>query len=156
MLEVIHRDGFALAGALDAGRPREGSSAGAPGGVVQAGIRASFTDRWREKGDVMACKDGAFTRAVLLDMARHKGVHFLGDEEAFYPRRFGGFGEASGLAMRERGVAILGAGVVQDVSPSRLEGDTAAQPRRCILLLTINPLRVPGSTGGPVTAIATF
>jgi hypothetical protein len=36
----------------------------------------------------MAFKEGIFTRGVLFDMARHKGVHDLGGEEVFYPRRF--------------------------------------------------------------------
>jgi kynurenine formamidase len=85
--------------------------------------------------------------------------------------------------MRERGVAILGSDAVQDVRPSRVEGvnqpvhelalralgtplidncdlealgETAAQKRRWSFLLTINPLRVPGATGGPVNPIATF
>jgi kynurenine formamidase len=85
--------------------------------------------------------------------------------------------------MRERGVAILGSDVVQDVRPSRVEGvnqpihelalralgtplidncdlealgENAAQRRRWTFLLTINPLRVPGATGGPVNPIATF
>jgi kynurenine formamidase len=85
--------------------------------------------------------------------------------------------------MRERGVAILGSDVVQDVRPSRVEGvnqpihqmalmalgtplidncdlealaEAAAQRRRWAFLLTINPLRIPGATGGPVNPIATF
>jgi kynurenine formamidase len=85
--------------------------------------------------------------------------------------------------MKERGVAILGSDVVQDVRPSRVEGvnqpihqialmalgtplidncdlealaEAAAQRRRYTFLLTINPLRIPGATGGPVNPIATF
>jgi kynurenine formamidase len=85
--------------------------------------------------------------------------------------------------LRERGVAILGSDVVQDVRPSRVEGvnqpihqmalmtlgmplidnadlealsEAAAQRRRWTFLLTMNPLRVPGATGGPVNPIATF
>jgi kynurenine formamidase len=85
--------------------------------------------------------------------------------------------------LRERGVAILGSDVVQDVRPSRVEGvnqpihqmclralglplidnadlealsEAAAQRRRWTYLLTMNPLRVPGATGGPVNPIATF
>lgn len=85
--------------------------------------------------------------------------------------------------MRERGVAILGSDAVQDVRPSRVEGvnqpvhelalralgtplidncdlealgEAASQRRRWTFLLTINPLRVPGATGGPVNPIATF
>ena len=85
--------------------------------------------------------------------------------------------------LRERGASILGSDVVQDVRPSRVEGvnqpihqmalmalgmplidnadlealsEAAAQRRRWTFLLTINPLRVPGATGGPVNPIATF
>ncbi len=85
--------------------------------------------------------------------------------------------------LRERGVSILGSDVVQDVRPSRVEGvnqpihqmalmtlgmplidnadlealsEAAAQRRRWTFLLTMNPLRVPGATGGPVNPIATF
>ncbi|MGO9969839.1 MAG: cyclase family protein [Bryobacteraceae bacterium] len=85
--------------------------------------------------------------------------------------------------LRERGAAILGSDVVQDVRPSRVEGvnqpihqmalralgmplidnadlealsEAAAQRRRWTYLLTMNPLRVPGATGGPVNPIATF
>lgn len=35
-------------------------------------------------------------------------------------------------------------------------GEAASQRRRWSFLLTINPLRVPGATGGPVNPIATF
>ena len=85
--------------------------------------------------------------------------------------------------LRERGVSVLGSDVVQDVRPSRVEGvnqpihqmalmalgmplidnadlealsEAAAQRRRWTFLLTMNPLRVPGATGGPVNPIATF
>src|SRR5271157_2193376 len=85
--------------------------------------------------------------------------------------------------LRERGVAILGSDVVQDVRPSRVDGvnqpvhqiglmamgmplidnadlealaEAAAQRRRWAFLFTMNPLRVPGATGGPVNPIATF
>ena len=85
--------------------------------------------------------------------------------------------------LRERGASILASDVVQDVRPSRVEGvnqpihqmalmalgmplidnadlealsEAAAQRRRWTFLLTINPLRVPGATGGPVNPIATF
>jgi kynurenine formamidase len=85
--------------------------------------------------------------------------------------------------MRERGVAMLGSDVVQDVRPSRVEGvnqpihqiglnslglplidncdldavaEACAQRKRWTFLLTINPLRIPGATGSPVNPIATF
>ena len=274
---ALVRDGVSVSASLDADLPREGSAAGAPGGVGQAGNRAtwsltsralgdagnplpayvvdtiavnyhgnntthmdalshvyyrgkiyngfpfsSFTDRGAGKDDVMAFKDGIFTRGVLFDIARHKGVRYLGDEEAIYPEdleaweKKAGFRLESGDAMlvrtgrwlrvkekgaldlnrqtpglyascakwmRERGVAILGSDVVQDVRPSRVEGvnqpihqlalnsmgtplidncdlealgEAAAQRKRWIFLLTISPLRVPGATGGPVNPIAIF
>jgi kynurenine formamidase len=85
--------------------------------------------------------------------------------------------------MKERGVAILGSDVVQDVRPSGVEGvnqpihqmalmslgtplidncdlealgAAAAQRKRWTFLLTINPLRIPGATGGPINPIVTF
>ena len=85
--------------------------------------------------------------------------------------------------LRDRGAAILGSDVVQDVRPSRIEGvnqpihqlalvamgmplidnadldalsQAASQRHRWTYLLTINPLRIPGATGGPVNPIAVF
>jgi kynurenine formamidase len=184
--------------------------------------QTSFTDRGAGKNDVMAFKEGIFTRGVLFDIARLKNVAYLGDEEAIYPEdleaweKKAGFRLQSGDAMlvrtgrwlrvkekgpldlnkqapglyascmqwmRERGVAILGSDVVQDVRPSQVEGvnqpihevalramgtplidncdlealgEATSLKRRWTFLLTINPLRVPGATGGPVNPIATF
>jgi kynurenine formamidase len=184
--------------------------------------QTNFTDRGAGKNDVMAFKDGIFTRGVLFDIPRLKDVPYLGDEEAIYPEdleaweKKAGFRLESGDAMlvrtgrwlrvkekgsldlnrqapglyasclkwmRVRGVAILGSDVVQDVRPSRVEGvnqpihqiglrtmgtplidncdlealaQAAAQRHRWAFLLTINPLRVPGATGGPVNPIAVF
>jgi len=184
--------------------------------------QTSFTDRGAGKDDVMAFKDGIFTRGVLFDIPRLKNVPYLGDEEAIYPEdleaweKKAGFRVDTGDAMlfrtgrwlrvkekgsldinrqvpglyasclkwmRERGVAILGSDVVQDVRPSLVEGvnqpihqvalrtmgtplidncdlealaQAAAQRHRWTFLLTINPLRVPGATGGPVNPIAVF
>jgi kynurenine formamidase len=171
--------------------------------------QSSYTDRGAGKDDVMSMKNGIFTRGVLFDMPRLKGVPYLGDKKA-------GFRVAAGDAvlvrtgrwvrvrekgpldlnratpglyascarwLRERGAAILGSDVVQDVRPSQVVGvnqpihqmalmamgmplidnadlealsEAAAQRRRWTYLLTINPLRVPGATGGPVNPIATF
>jgi kynurenine formamidase len=184
--------------------------------------QTSYTDRGAGKDDVMAFKNGIFTRGVLFDIPKLKGVPYLGDEEAIYVEdleaweKKAGFRLESGDAMlvrtgrwlrvkekgpldlnratpglfascarwmRERGVAILGSDVVQDVRPSRVDGvnqpihqialmalgtplidnciledlsEAAAQRRRWTFLLTINPLRVPGATGGPVNPIAMF
>jgi kynurenine formamidase len=184
--------------------------------------QSSYTDRGAGKDDVMSMKNGIFTRGVLFDMPRLKGVPYLGDNEAIYVEdleaweKKAGFRVAAGDAvlvrtgrwvrvrekgpldlnratpglyascarwLRERGAAILGSDVVQDVRPSQVEGvnqpihqmalmamgmplidnadlealsEAAAQRRRWTYLLTINPLRVPGATGGPVNPIATF
>ena len=184
--------------------------------------QSSYTDRGAGKDDVMSMKNGIFTRGVLFDMPRLKGVPYLGDNEAIYVEdleaweKKAGFRVAAGDAvlvrtgrwvrvrekgpldlnratpglyascarwLRERGASILGSDVVQDVRPSRVEGvnqpihqmalmamgmplidnadlealsEAAAQRRRWTYLLTINPLRVPGATGGPVNPIATF
>ena len=91
--------------------------------------------------------------------------------------------ETYGRLNASKSNAILGSDVVQDVRPSRVEGvnqpihqigiqamglplidnciledlgEAAAKRRRWAFLLTINPLRVPGATGGPVNPIATF
>jgi len=184
--------------------------------------QTSFTDRGAGKDDVMAFKNGIFTRGVLFDIPRLKNVPYLGDEEAIYPEdleaweKKAGFRVESGDAMlvrtgrwlrvkekgpldlnkqapglyasclkwmKERGVALLGSDVVQDVRPSGVEGvnqpihqvalrsmgtplidncelealaQAAAQRHRWAFLLTINPLRVPGATGGPVNPIVVF
>ncbi len=184
--------------------------------------QTSFTDRGAGKDDVMAFKDGIFTRGVLFDIPRLKNVPYLGDEEAIYPEDLDAWEKKAGLRlesgdamlvrtgrwlrvkekgpldlnkqapglyasclkwMRERGVALLGSDVVQDVRPSGVEGvnqpihqlglrsmgtplidncelealaQAAAQRHRWVFLLTINPLRVPGATGGPVNPIAVF
>jgi kynurenine formamidase len=184
--------------------------------------QTSFTDRGAGKNDVMAFKDGIFTRGLLFDIPRLKNVPYLGDEEAIYPEdldaweKKAGFRLESGDAMlvrtgrwlrvkekgpldinkqvpglyasclkwmQKRGVAILGSDVVQDVRPSLVEGvnqpihqvalrmmgtplldncdleavaQAAADRHRWVFLLTIDPLRVPGATGGPVNPIAVF
>jgi len=85
--------------------------------------------------------------------------------------------------LKERGVALLGGDVDQDVMPSRVEGvrqpvhlimlwclgtpvldnadletlsEACARRNRWTFMLAINPLRIPGATGGPVNPIATF
>ena len=184
--------------------------------------QSSYTDRGAGKDDVMAMKNGIFTRGVLFDMPKFKGVAYLGDDEPIYVEDLEAWekrarfrvepGDAvlvrtgrwvrdrekgplnlnratPGLYascvkwLRERGVSVLGSDVVQDVRPSRVEGvnqpvhpmalvalgmplidnadlealsEAAAQRRRWTFLLTMNPLRAPGATGGPVNPIATF
>jgi kynurenine formamidase len=184
--------------------------------------QSSYTDRGAGKDDVMSMKNGIFTRGVLFDIPKLKGVSYLGDDEPVYVEdleaweKKAGFRVAPGDAvlvrtgrwvrvrekgplnlnqatpglyascvkwLRERGASILGSDVVQDVRPSRIEGvnqpihqmalmslgmplidnadldalsEAASERRRWTYLLTINPLRVPGATGGPVNPIATF
>jgi kynurenine formamidase len=192
------------------------------GQIYNGYLQSSYTDRGAGKDDVMGMKDGVFTRGVLFDIPKLKGVSFLGDEEAIYVEdleaweKKAGFKVEAGDAvlvrtgrwvrarekgpldlnratpglyascvkwLRERGAAVLGSDVVQDVRPSRIEGvnqpihqmalnslgmplidnadlealaDAAARRRRWTYLLTVNPLRVPGATGGPVNPIAIF
>ena len=169
----------------------------------------------------MAFKNGIFTRGVLFDIPKLKGVAYLGDDEPIYPEdleaweKKAGFRLESGDAMlvrtgrwlrvkekgplnlnvatpglyascckwmRERGVAILGSDVVQDVRPSRVEGITsrftrsgtghgpaadrqlhpggAGRGRRQATPLDVpadhQSAASPGATGGPVNPIATF
>ena len=184
--------------------------------------QSSYSDRGAGKNDVMSMKNGIFTRGVLFDMPRWKGVPYLGDDEPIYVEDLEAWEKKAGFRvepgdavlvrtgrwvrvrekgpldlnratpglyascvkwLRERGASILGSDVVQDVRPSRIEGvnqpvhqialhslgmplidnadlealsEAAARHRRWTYLLTMNPLRVPGATGGPVNPIATF
>jgi len=184
--------------------------------------QSGYTDRGAGKDDVLGMKNGVFTRGVLFDIPKLKGVPFLGDNEAIYVEDLEAWEKKAGFKvepgdavlvrtgrwvrvrekgpldlnqatpglyasclkwLRERGAAVLGSDVVQDVRPSQIAGvnqpihqiglqamgmplidnadlealaEAAAQRRRWTYLLTMNPLRVPGATGGPVNPIATF
>ena len=186
--------------------------------------QTTYTDRGAGKNDVMAFKEGIFTRGVLYDIPKLKGVPYMGDDEPIYVEDFEAWEKKAGFKlesgdvmlvrtgrwvrvkdkdkgplnlnqatpglyvstvkwMRERGVAMLGSDVVQDVRPSRVEGvnqpihqiglnslgmplidncdldavsEACAQRKRWTFLLTLNPLRIPGATGSPVNPIATF
>jgi kynurenine formamidase len=192
------------------------------GKIYNGHPQTSYTDRGAGNNDVMAFKNGIFTRGVLFDIARLKNVPYLGDDEAIFPEdldaweKRAGFKAESGDVvlfrtgrwarvaakgplnlgqvapgmyascakwLKERGCAVLGSDVVQDVRPSRIEGvnqpmhqvmlyavgtplidncdleavaEAAAQRRRWAFLLTLNPLRVPGATGSPANPIAVF
>jgi kynurenine formamidase len=192
------------------------------GKIYNGYSQTSYTDRGAGNNDVMAFKNGIFTRGVLFDIPRLKDVPYLGDDEAIFPEdleaweRRAGFKVESGDVvlfrtgrwarvatkgplnlgqaapgmyascakwLKERGCAVLGSDVVQDVRPSRIPGvnqpmhqvmlyavgtplidncdleavaEAAAQRRRWAFLLTLNPLRVPGATGGPANPIAVF
>ena len=184
--------------------------------------QSSYTDRGAGKDDVMSMKNGIFTRGVLFDIPKWKGVPYLADDEPIYVEDLEAWEKKAGFRvdpgdavlvrtgrwvrvrekgplnlnqatpglyascarwLRERGASILGSDAVQDVRPSRVEGvnqpihqmalvamgmplidnadlealsEAAAGRRRWTYLLTINPLRVPGATGGPVNPIAIF
>ena len=183
---------------------------------------SSYTDRGTTTNDVTAFKNGIFTRGVLFDMPRLKGVPYLGDEEPIYAEDLEAWEKKVGIRLeagdaflfrtgrwvrvkekgpldvgrtspglyvsavkwlKERGVALVGDDVDQDVMPSRIEGilqpvhlvllrclgtpvldnanletlsEACAQRRRWTFLLTVNPMRIPGATGCPVNPIATF
>jgi hypothetical protein len=63
-------------------------------------------DRSAGKDDVMTFKHGIFTRGVLFDIARHKGVPYLGDQEAIYPEDLEACEKKAGFRL-ERGDAML-------------------------------------------------
>ena len=192
------------------------------GQIYNGYSQSSYSDRGAGKNDVMSMKNGIFTRGVLFDMPKWKGIPYLGDDEPIYVEDLEAWEKKAGFRvepgdavlvrtgrwvrvrekgpldlnraapglyascvkwLRERGASILGSDVVQDVRPSRIEGvnqpvhqialnslgmplidnadlealsEAAAQRRRWTYLLTMNPLRVPGATGGPVNPIATF
>jgi hypothetical protein len=46
---------------------------------------SAYTDRGAGKNDVLPFKDGIFTRGLLFDIPRLKGVKYLGDDEPIYP-----------------------------------------------------------------------
>src|SRR5450755_4593471 len=46
--------------------------------------QSSYTERGAGKNDVLSMKNGIFTRGVLFDMPRWRGVPYLGDDEPIY------------------------------------------------------------------------
>ncbi|PWT97561.1 MAG: cyclase [Terriglobia bacterium] len=184
--------------------------------------QSSYTDRGTTKNDVTAFRNGVFTRGVLFDIPKLKGVPYLGDEEPIYAEDLEAWEKKVGFRVepgdavlyrtgrwarvrekgplnvgqtspglyvscakwfKERDVALLGDDVDQDVMPSRVEGvrqpvhlimlwclgtpvidnadlealsQACTQRNRWTFLLSINPLRIPGATGGPVNPIAIF
>jgi hypothetical protein len=54
------------------------------------------------------------------------------------------------IGIQAMGLPLIDNCILEDL------GEAAAKRRRWAFLLTINPLRVPGATGGPVNPIATF
>jgi kynurenine formamidase len=184
--------------------------------------QSSYTERGTLKNDVTAFRNGVFTRGVLFDVPKLKGVPYMGDEEPIYAEDLEAWEKKAGFRvepgdallfrtgrwarvkdkgplqvgrtspglyvsavkwLRERGVALLGNDVDQDVMPSRVEGvyqpvhlmllrclgmpvldnadlealaEACAQRHRYTFLLTLNPLRIPGATGGPVNPVAIF
>ena len=128
-------------------------------------------DRSAGKDDVMTFKHGIFTRGVLFDIARHKGVPYLGDQEAIYPEDLEACEKKAGFRL-ERGDAMLvrtgrwlrvkekGALDLNRQTPGLYA--SCANPcakwmrERGLAIQGQAASRVPGATGGPVNPIATF
>lgn len=76
-------------------------------GHIYNGFPASTITEWgATKNDVMPFKNGIFTRGVLIDMARFKGVPYLGDDEAIYPEDLEAWEKKAGVKI-ESGDAVL-------------------------------------------------
>ena len=67
---------------------------------------SSFTDRGAGKNDVLPFKNGIFTRGVLFDIPRLKGVPYLADDEAIYPEDLEGWEKKAGFRC-ESGDAVF-------------------------------------------------
>ncbi len=68
--------------------------------------QTSYTDRGAGKDDVMAFKNGIFTRGVLFDIPKLKGVPYLGDDEPIYPEDLEAWEKKAGFRL-ESGDAML-------------------------------------------------
>ena len=170
----------------------------------------------------VVARQGIFTRGVLMDIPRLKGVPYLAPGDGIRPEDLDAWLERTGLEvgagdvvfirtgrwarraekgpwdisqnsaglhasaarwLKERDVAALGSDAASDLLPSGIEGVThpvhqlvivamgmpifdnadleavaeeAARLERWDFLLTAAPIRVPGGTGSPLNAIATF
>ena len=184
--------------------------------------RSSVTEAGCDKLAIQVMKNGIFTRGVLMDLPKLKGVPWLEPGTAIYPEDLEAWEKKAGLKvesgdvllirtgrwarraaegawdvgassaglhascvkwMKERGVAVLGSDAASDVFPSGVEGYThpvhlltlvalgtpildnqdlealsaeAERQGRWEFLLTAAPLAIPGGTGSPLNAIATF
>ena len=184
--------------------------------------RATVTKEGCERLSIGAIKDGIFTRGVLMDLPKLKGVKWLEPGTPIYAEDLEAWEKKAGVRvesgdvllirtgrwvrrasegpwnvgqssaglhastvkwLKERGVAVLGSDAASDVFPSGVEGYThpvhlltlvalgtpildnqdlealsreAEKRGRYEFLLTAAPLAIPGGTGSPLNAVATF
>ncbi len=141
------------------------------------------TRKGAAKLDILTLKNGIFTRAILVDLPRLKGVPYLDPGTPIYPEDLEAWEKEIGVRISSGDVAMIGTDAVGDVRPSGIEGpgfplhrlllialgvhifdncdleelsQTAARLNRWEFLLTVAPMPVPGGTGSPVNPIATF
>jgi len=94
--------------------------------------RAVIPNRGAGKDDVLGMKNGVFTRGVLFDIPKLKGVQFLGDNEAIYAKDLEAWEKKVGFKV-EPGDAVLvrtGRWVLREPAPLRTKG--RLEPRKQI------------------------
>ena len=76
-------------------------------GHIYNGFPASSITEWgATKNDVLPYKNGIFTRGVLIDIPRFKGVPYMGDEEAIFPEDLDAWEKKAGIKI-ESGDAVF-------------------------------------------------
>jgi kynurenine formamidase len=183
--------------------------------------QTDVTDKGAKELAITGFKNGIFTRGVLVDIPRLKGLPYLEPSTAIYPEDLEAWEKKAGVKigsgdvvfirtgrwarraakgpwdpariaglyascakwLKQRDVAMVGSDGATDVMPSGVDGvvqpmhqllliamgtpifdncdleavaDAAAKRSRWTFLLTASPLPVPGGTGSPLNAIATF
>jgi kynurenine formamidase len=182
--------------------------------------QTEVTGKGAGKLAVIQFKNGIFTRGILMDIPRLKGVPYLEPGAAIYPEDLDAWEKKAGIRvesgdvvfirtgrwalraikgpwsgkmaglyatcarwLKSRDVAAIGSDAASGVQPSGVEGvlepihqlaliamgmpifdncdleavsREAGERRRWEFLLTAAPLPVPGGTGSPLNAIATF
>ncbi len=71
---------------------------------------SAITHWGAEKNDVMPFKDGFFTRGVLIDWPRFKGVPYMGDEEAIYAEDLSEWEKKTGVKIESGDCVLLRSG----------------------------------------------
>jgi len=80
-------------------------------GHIYNGFPAAAVTHWgAEKNDVMPFKDGFFTRGVLIDWPRFKGVRYMGDEEAIYAEDLSAWEKKTGVKIESGDCVLLRTG----------------------------------------------
>jgi len=80
-------------------------------GHTYNGFPASGVTGWgAEKNDVMAFKDGLFTRGVLIDWPRFKGVPYMADDEAIYAEDLDAWEKKTGVKIESGDCVLLRTG----------------------------------------------